>query len=245
MNKPENTKEFGFIRKSGLFFNPNNFLIFSFSNPVLDEQLVLTCLDFFFPALTAVGTQVTFLLQFCLKYPEVKERIQNEIDDVVGHGRLPTLDDRMYLPYTEATIREVMRFDTLVPSSIPHKAMYSTNFLNYDVPKGTIMIATLYSLHTDEKVWGDPFNFRPERFLDLRGQLSLKKDVSLPFGAGKRLCAGETFARNTLFLFTSALLQNFDLKLSDNSIKIDDLINRNETGLIRTTPDFWMELGPR
>lgn len=106
------------------------------------------------------------------------------------------------------------------------------------------MIASLYSMHTDEKLWGDPFSFRPERFLDMRGRLSLKKDISLPFGAGKRLCAGETFARNTLFLFTAALFQHFDFKL-ENGTSIDDLIAHNDTGLIRTTPDFWMEFKAR
>lgn len=106
------------------------------------------------------------------------------------------------------------------------------------------MIPTLYALHTDQAVWGDPFNFRPERFINIRGQLSLKKDVSLPFGAGKRLCAGETFARNTLFLFTAAMLQNLDFKIVGDT-NVEELISKNMTGLIRTTPDFWMEFSSR
>lgn len=135
MKKTETAEEKGYIRKfQGLTDGGHHFIDF-LKIFFLDEQLILTCLDFFFPALTAVGTQVTFLLQFCLKYPEVKEKIQREIDDVVGHGRLATLDDRIDMPYTEAAIREVMRFDTLVPSSIPHKAMHASKFLNYEVPK--------------------------------------------------------------------------------------------------------------
>lgn len=46
-------------------------------------------------------------------------------------------------------------------------------------------MTSLYALHKDERVWGDPENFRPERFLDDSGKLCLKKDASLPFGAGK------------------------------------------------------------
>lgn len=113
MNKAETAEERGYIHK----------------------QLVLTCLDFFFPALTAVGTQLSFLFQFCLKYPEVKQKIQAEIDDIVGSSRYPTLDDRICLPYTEAAIRENLRLETLVPSSIPHKALHSTKFMGYDVPQ--------------------------------------------------------------------------------------------------------------
>lgn len=39
-------------------------------------------------------------------------------------------------------------------------------------------------LHMDEEIWGDPQNFRPERFIK-NGQLDLASDKSLPFGAGK------------------------------------------------------------
>lgn len=101
------------------------------------------------------------------------------------------------MPYTEATLREIMRFETLVPMSVPHRAMKDTTLGGFYVPKDTIVIAGLYALHNDRKIWGDPENFRPERFLSDDGKLNLKKDLSLPFGAGRRLCAGETFARNT------------------------------------------------
>lgn len=49
----------------------------------------------------------------------------------------------------------------------------------------TIVLTSLKSVNNDEAIWGDPKNFRPERFLDDNGKLCLKKDVSLPFAAGK------------------------------------------------------------
>jgi methyl farnesoate epoxidase/farnesoate epoxidase len=48
----------------------------------------------------------------------------------------------------------------------------------------TVMLVNLWSFHNDADFWGDPEVFRPERFLDDKGQL-LKKDYSLPFGAGQ------------------------------------------------------------
>jgi cytochrome P450 len=68
----------------------------------------------------------------------------------------------------------------------------------FDIPKNTFALASLHALHSDKELWKDPENFRPERYLDYKGRFSTKKDPSLPFGAGKRLCAGETFARNTV-----------------------------------------------
>jgi cytochrome P450 len=46
-------------------------------------------------------------------------------------------------------------------------------------------MASIYALHNDKKIWSDPENFRPERFLNDDGKLDLKKDFTLGFGAGQ------------------------------------------------------------
>lgn len=197
-------------------------------------------MDFLFAAITTLPVQISFLLQHLLLQPAVLKRIQSEIDDVVGGGRLPTLDDRINLPYTEACIREIARLETIAPNALGHKALNDCKLAGYDIPKDTVVLPTLYAFHRDPTVWGsDAERFRPERFLDEDGKLSLKLDKSLPFGAGKRLCAGETFARNTLFLLLSALFQNFNIELpAGQSVNLRD----NQTGFIRYTPPFWVKL---
>lgn len=151
---------------------------------------------------------------------------------------------RCSLPYTEACIREIMRFETLVPSGLPHKALVDTEFLGYTIPKGTIIMPALDAAFHDPTVWDKPNEFRPERFLDdATGQLCLSKDISLPFGAGKRLCAGETFARNMLFLFTTAFLQTFSVQMPKGEKPYK--FSENLTGTIRTTPDHWLAVTAR
>jgi len=207
------------------------------------EQFIMAIVDFTFPAFTAVGVQMSFLLQYFLLYPDVQKKIQTEIDDVVGNGRLPTLDDREQMHYTEATIREILRIETLVPSSVPHKALVDTELMGYKIPKDTVVIPSIYAYHYDKTIWGDAQIFRPERFLDEQGHLCLKKDVSLPFGAGKRLCAGETFARNMLFLMTTSLCQNFNVVLGPGD-KLPNVAD-NICGLITTPKDCWIQLEER
>ncbi|KAG8223771.1 hypothetical protein J437_LFUL001491 [Ladona fulva] len=72
----------------------------------------------------------------------------------------------------------------------------------------------MYGLHHDPKIWGDPFNFRPERFLDSNGKF-VKHAALLPFGAGKRSCLGEVLARNNLFLFFTGVMQRYSMKVPD------------------------------
>jgi len=99
------------------------------------DQFVMSLIDFSFPAFTAVGIQLSLLIQYLLLYPEVQKKIQKEIDDVVGSGRLPTLEDRKDMSYTEACVREGLRIETLVPSDIPHKALVDTEIGGFKVPK--------------------------------------------------------------------------------------------------------------
>lgn len=61
----------------------------------LYDQMVMMCTDFLFPSLSAMEAQVAFLLRFMLHNPKVIEKIQEEIELVVGSGRLPELDDRI------------------------------------------------------------------------------------------------------------------------------------------------------
>lgn len=109
--------------------------------------------------------------------------------------------------------------------------------------KGTIAFSSLYASHLDTSVWKDPESFVPERFLDENGKFSVKLDKSLPFGAGKRLCAGETFARNSLFLVATALMQNFNIVKSECD-RIPDP-KETHTGFARVIPTFWVKLVPR
>lgn len=51
---------------------------------------------------------MTFMLAM-VRYPEAYEKLQEEIDRVVGSERLPDFDDRKSLPYTECVIKETYR----------------------------------------------------------------------------------------------------------------------------------------
>ncbi|XP_031625482.1 probable cytochrome P450 304a1 [Contarinia nasturtii] len=208
------------------------------------QQLILLTADLFLPALLANAIQTQFLLQRFYLQPEILKKCQNEIDTVVGNSRLPTLNDRQNLPYVEATIRESLRHETLIPSGLPHTAMADTKFRGYDIPKGTIVFSSLHASHVNDKeTWKNPDQFQPERFLDESGQFSPKLDKSMPFGAGKRICAGETFARNTLFLLVSALVQNFNIILPANGRM--PLPCETLSGVFRYAPEFRLKFVSR
>jgi cytochrome P450 len=68
--------------------------------------------------------------------------------------------------------------------------MADTTFHGYDIKKGTMIIANLFSVHRDPESWGDPENFRPERFLSPDGKTVIRNESSMSFSVGKRQCPG-------------------------------------------------------
>ena len=65
---------------------------------------------------TTVSSIVTFFLAMCL-YPQVQKRAQQEIDRVIGTGRMPRISDAPKLPYVRAVIKETMRWHPVLPLS--------------------------------------------------------------------------------------------------------------------------------
>ncbi|CAD5123236.1 DgyrCDS11594 [Dimorphilus gyrociliatus] len=123
------------------------------------------------------------------------------------------------MPYTEATILEAHRFLTVVPFNIPHIAVRNSTIGGYNIKKGSQIWLNIWGLHHDETIWGDPENFRPERFLDdndrvLTAEHRFRKCL-LPFGTGRRVCVGKNLANNRLFLFLCSMLQRFEFNPED------------------------------
>lgn len=145
-------------------------------------------------------------------HQDVLKKVQSELDNIAGRSRLPCLDDIPFLPYTEATISEVLRKSHVVPLATPHTTTSDTYLGKYFISKGTTVFANLYSCHMDENLWSNPETFDPTRFLDANGKYVKPKEF-LPFGVGRRMCLGEVMAKSEVFLFITSLIHVFDLEL--------------------------------
>ncbi|XP_056103404.1 cytochrome P450 2J2-like [Rhinichthys klamathensis goyatoka] len=147
-------------------------------------------------------------LLLMIKYPKVQEKVQDEIDCVIGKSRQPCLVDRASMPYTNAVIHETQRVSNILPLIAPRLTSRDSVLAGYFIPKGTMVICNLCSVLKDSSQWKKTDQFYPEHFLDDQRNFR-KREVFYPFSAGKRSCLGEQLARNTLFLFFTSLLQRF------------------------------------
>uniref|UniRef100_A0AAV2KXU6 Cytochrome P450 n=1 Tax=Knipowitschia caucasica TaxID=637954 RepID=A0AAV2KXU6_KNICA len=175
------------------------------------ETLLVCTLDLVEAGTETTATTLRWALVFMMNYPEIQEKVQAEIDAVIGQSRQPVLTDRPHMPYTDAVIHEVQRVGNLLPLGFPKMASKDTTLGGYLIPKGTVMASNLSSVLFDKNEWETPDVFNPEHFLDAEGRFR-RREAFLPFSAGKRMCLGEHMAKIQLFLFFAALLQRFSLR---------------------------------
>ena len=187
--------------------------------------------DLFLAGSETTSTSLTFSVLYMVSYPEIQNRLYEEIDRVVGRNRLPRFGDQKSLPYLEAFISEVQRHATIAPFAVQHTALDDVNFKGYRFPKHTIFTFNLEAVMHSEEHFPDPMTFNPDRFLDENGKYKPNKAL-IYFGLGKRECLGRSLAKQELYLFTAGLIQQFRFEMGESSGK-PDLINCN-VGITRS-----------
>ncbi|XP_057208319.1 cytochrome P450 2J2 [Triplophysa rosa] len=199
-----------------------------------DEQNLIMCvLDLFLAGTETTSTTLCWGLIYLITNQDVQEKVQEEIDRVIGQSREPSLADRVNMPYTEAVIHEIQRLGDIVPLNGLRVADKDTTLGKCFIPKGTAVLPILHSVLLDENEWETPYTFNPGHFLDKEGNF-VRREAFMPFSAGKRVCLGEQLARMELFLFLVSLFRKFRFSAAEGEqFNLDGVI-----GVTRTPHPF-------
>nr|XP_033791788.1 cytochrome P450 2K6-like [Geotrypetes seraphini] len=195
-----------------------------------EKNLICAVRNLFSAGMETTSSTLHWGLLLMMKYPEIQEKVQKEIERVMGSSK-PRTEHRKHMPYTDAVIHEIQRFADIVPMNLPHETTKDVNFKGYFLPKGTYIVPLLSSVLKDQTQFEKPEQFNPQHFLDSAGNF-VKKDAFMPFSAGRRICAGETLAKMELFLYFTSLLQKFTFRPPPGVTHLD------------LTPSFGISIAP-
>jgi len=161
------------------------------------------------------ATSISWLLYLLSRNPQALQQAIDEVDRVLG----PADDARTWTPekldaleYLEACAHESMRIKPVVPFNVI-EPLQDTVVGDVWVPKGTAVLMLRRQECLDARHFPDPLDFKPERWLAQGSAMSLTqaKRVSMPFGAGPRICPGRYLALMEIKMAVAMLLQNFRL----------------------------------
>lgn len=169
-------------------------------------------------------TICSFLLVLLGMYPDVQNRVVQEIKDVIDEDiENLTFKQLTELKYLDMCVKEVIRLFPIGPY-ILRKLSADVNLGKVVLPKDTTVVLSFYNVQRSKEHWQKPNEFYPEHFLP--EYASLRHPYAfLPFSAGPRSCPGQIFAYAAIKIVTVMVLQSFIItskgKLKDIKVKGD------------------------
>ncbi|KAH9934347.1 cytochrome P450 [Fomitopsis serialis] len=206
---------------------------------------------------TSIATIESFFFLAAL-FPDLQRRAQAELDTVLGSGRLPRCSDRQDLPYTEALVKEIYRWNPVGPLGVPHSVMEDDEYDGYTIPKGATVIANTWAILHDPALYPDPHLPAPERYLNPAGEKLQNGDAEIEtealnpdprmfaFGYGRRACPGKILADDTLFILVATVLAAFDISAAVTADGAPATARTEYVGsLMSRPPEFRCKITPR
>lgn len=173
-------------------------------------------------------TMVEWTMAELLKHPKAMSKVQQELTQVVGLSNMVEESHLSKLTYLDAVIKETLRLHPALPLLVPRCPSITTTIGGYKVPKNTKVFLNVWAIHRDPEIWDDPLEFRPERFLrddkniNGNGFDFLGNNFHfLPFGSGRRICAGIPLAGRMISYVLASFLHSFEWKLPQSEAELE------------------------
>ncbi|KAH9945402.1 cytochrome P450, partial [Epithele typhae] len=190
---------------------------------------------------TVAATLHTFFLAMLL-HPEVLARARQELEAAIGTTRLPSFDDIDAVPYLDAVVMEVIRWQPAVPMVIPHKLCADDTYKGYHLEKGSVVTVNVWAILHDAKTYPHPDAFDPSRFLAPSGAVDpCVPDPFIVFGFGRRVCPGQHMALDALWVTVATVVACLDVRPAPG-VRIEDVRAEFVSGFVVEPKEFPCEI---
>ncbi|MFC7133495.1 MULTISPECIES: cytochrome P450 [Salinibaculum] len=174
-----------------------------------DQQLRDEVMTMLLAGHDTTALTLTYTWYLLSEHPTAREKVHEEIADVVGDGR-PTMDDVREFEYVEWVVDEAMRLYPPV-YTLFREPTEDVQLSGYDISEGSALMLSQWAVHRSPRWWDDPDSFRPERWQ--REQTSERPSFAyFPFGGGPRHCIGKHLAKLEAQLIIARTASQFELE---------------------------------
>ncbi|KAL8457553.1 hypothetical protein ACS0TY_035424 [Phlomoides rotata] len=187
-----------------------------------DTEIKALLLNLFTAGTDTTSSTVEWAITELIRHPKIMAQAQQELDSVVGKDRYVNESDISQLPFLQAIIKETFRLHPSTPLSLPRIANESCEVNGYYIPKGSTLLVNVWAIARDPSIWPNPLGFQPERFLP--GGENPNIDVKgnnfelIPFGSGRRICAGMNLGLQMVQLLIATLIHAFNFNLGNGEL---------------------------
>ncbi|XP_070040235.1 cytochrome P450 93A2-like [Nicotiana tomentosiformis] len=183
--------------------------------PLTMSELKALLMDMIVGGTDTTSNTVEFAIAEIMNNPKVLRKLQQELETVVGKDNIVEESHIQNLPYLYAVMKEVLRIHPVVPLLVPHCPSETVTVGGYTIPKGSRVFINVWAIQRDPSIWENPTEFYPERFLDNKLDYSGNDFNFIPFGSGRRMCAGIAMAERMFMYSLASLIHSFDWKFPE------------------------------
>ena len=204
--------------------NPSNFLesmvnaADEIDRGIDDEQVAGNVLTMLLAGEDTTANTIAWMIYLLWRNPQALTRAIEEVHQVVSDVNHPSIEEIALLNYVEACAHETMRLKPVAPS-ILLEALHEMVLGDVKVPATTEVLALMRRDSLSDDHLPQAAAFMPERWLDSSAPGSLTnnaaKRLSMPFGAGPRICPGRYLALLEMKMSMIALLGHFSIESID------------------------------
>ncbi|PSR96595.1 Cytochrome P450 78A5 like [Actinidia chinensis var. chinensis] len=194
-------------------------------NKLSDSDMIAVLWEMIFRGTDTVAILLEWIIARMVLHPDIQAKAQSEIDSVVGKTRTVLDSDLPNLPYLLAIVKETLRMHPPGPLlSWARLAIHDTHVGDHFIPAGTTAMVNMWAITHDERIWSEPNDYMPERFME-EDVTIMGSDLRLaPFGSGRRVCPGKAMGLATVQLWLAHLLQSFKWVASDNGVDLSEAL---------------------